>query len=428
LADASLGALFTALGFLILLSACFSASETAMMALNRYRLRHLVDSGHRGAKRASRLLERPDRLLGVILLGNNFANIAASSVATVLALELWGEAAIAAAAALLTIVVLIFAEVAPKTLAALYPERVAFPAAYALQPLLLVLYPVVWVVNTIANGFLRLLGISLKLRRAEQLTADELRSVVREADAMIPVSHQTMLLRILDLEKITVDDIMVPRSAIEAIDLDADWDDIVTQLATSHHTRLPVYRNNLDNIIGLLHLRKVLHLSRSTEFNKDTLIQIMREPYFIPEGTPVTQQLINMQTEKRRFGLVVDEYGDLKGLVTLDEILEEIVGEFTTQAPGVSEDLMPQDDGSYIVNGTASVRDLNRKMGWELPTEGPKTLNGLILEYLEDIPESGTSLLLGNYAVEILQTAGTAVKLARIMPRQPEPSEAPDEG
>jgi Mg2+/Co2+ transporter CorB len=396
--------------------------------LNRYRLRHLVDSGHRGAERAAQLLERPDRLLGVILLGNNFANIAASSVATVLALDLFGEASIALAAAALTIAVLIFAEVAPKTLAALYPERIAFPAAYVLQPLLYLLYPVVWAVNTIANGFLRLLGISLHLRRAEQLTADELRAVVREADAMIPVSHQTMLLRILDLEKITVDDIMVPRSAIEAIDLEADWDDIVTQLATSHHTRLPVYRNNLDNIVGILHLRKVLHLSHSAEFNRDTLQQIMREPYFIPEGMPVTQQLLNMQAEKRRFGLVVDEYGDLRGLVTLDEILEEIVGEFTTQAPGLTEELVPQDDGSYIVSGSASVRDLNRKMGWQLPTEGPKTLNGLILEYFEDIPESGTSLLLGNYAVEILQTAGTAVKLARIVPRPSAPSAPSQEG
>jgi Mg2+/Co2+ transporter CorB len=428
LAEPPIGALAAALGFLILLSACFSASETAMMALNRYRLRHLVDSGHRGAERAAQLLERPDRLLGVILLGNNFANIAASSVATVLALDLFGEASIALAAAALTIAVLIFAEVAPKTLAALYPERIAFPAAYVLQPLLYLLYPVVWAVNTIANGFLRLLGISLHLRRAEQLTADELRAVVREADAMIPVSHQTMLLRILDLEKITVDDIMVPRSAIEAIDLEADWDDIVTQLATSHHTRLPVYRNNLDNIVGILHLRKVLHLSHSAEFNRDTLQQIMREPYFIPEGMPVTQQLLNMQAEKRRFGLVVDEYGDLRGLVTLDEILEEIVGEFTTQAPGLTEELVPQDDGSYIVSGSASVRDLNRKMGWQLPTEGPKTLNGLILEYFEDIPESGTSLLLGNYAVEILQTAGTAVKLARIVPRPSAPSAPSQEG
>lgn len=415
MSDLPTSALIGVLIFLILVSACFSAAETAMMALNRYRLRHLAESGHRGARIAAKLLERPDRLLGVILLGNNFTNIAASSVATFLAIEFYGDNAIAVATLPMTLVVLIFAEVAPKTVSALHPETVAYPAAFVLRPLLYALYPIVWAVNSIANLLLRLLGVPLD-RQAQTLNAEELRTVVRDAGAMIPASHQAMLLRILDLEKITVDDVMVPRANIEAVDLDDDWDDIVTQLATSHHTRLPVCRGNLDNIIGIVHLRKVLHLSRGSDFNKESFTRIMRDPYFIPEGTAVTQQLLNMQEDRRRFGLVVDEYGDLKGLVTLDEILEEIVGEFTTHAPGTMDEVIPQEDGSYLVNGTAAIRDLNRKMNWQLRSDGPKTLNGLILEYLEDIPEAGTSLMLGGYAVEILQTKGTAVKMARIKP------------
>jgi len=417
LPDIPLGALVGVLIFLILLSACFSASETAMMALNRYRLRHLAETGNRGARIANELLKEPDRLLGVILLGNNFTNISASAVATILALELYGETAIAVATLLLTLVVLIFAEVAPKTVAALHPEKIAFPAAFILRPLLNGLYPLVWLINSVANALLQRLGISLR-RQNEQLNADELRAVVSEAGAMIPKSHQAMLLRILDLEKITVDDVMVPRADIEAIDLDADWDDILSQLATSHHTRLPVYRGTLENVVGLIHLRQVLHLNRGRDFNKESLLRIVRDPYFIPEGTPLTQQLLNMQAEKRRFGLVVDEYGDLKGLVTLEEILEEIVGEFTTPAPGAMDEIIPQDDGSFLMSGTTNIRDLNRKLGWNLPTTGPKTLNGLILEYLEDIPKAGTSLLLAGHPVEIIRTKGTAVRMARVQPKQ----------
>ena len=409
--------MFSALAILIFLSACFSASETAMMALNRYRLRHLADSGHRGARIASQLLERPDRLLGVILLGNNFVNIAASSVATIIALRLYGDAAIAAAAFLLTLVVLIFAEVAPKTLAAMHPERIAFPAAYVLRPLLALLYPVVWLVNGIANWFLRVLGVQMRTR-TEHLNSEELRSVVRQAGPLIPKSYRAMLLRVLDLEKVTVEDVMVPRAMIEFIDLDDDWDELVKQLATSHHTRLPVCRGAQDNVVGIVHVRQVLHLSRTDEFNKTGLERIMQAPYFIPEGTPLTRQLLNMQSRKQRLGLIVDEYGDLKGLVTLEEILEEIVGEFTTAAPSVAEDVVPQDDGSFLVNAGANVRDLNRKMDWELPTDGPKTLNGLILEHFEDIPEPGTSLLLAGYPLEIIQTRGTAVRMVRIDPER----------
>jgi len=408
--------LFGVLAFLIALSAFFSASETSMVALNRYRLRHLVEQGHRGARLAAKLLERPDRLLGVILLGNNMANIAAASVATIIALKLYGEAAIAIATLLLTLAVLVFAEVAPKTVAALHPERIAFPAAYVLRPLLVLLYPVVWIVNSVANVGLRALGIPLH-RRRDALSAEELRTVVREAGSRIPAQYQSMLLGILDLEKVSVDDVMVPRNYIEAIDLDGDWDDIVGQLATSHHTRLPVYKGSLDHVVGVVHIRQVLQLTQSADFSREGLTRIMQEPYFIPEGAPLTRQLFDMRAKRQRLGLVVDEYGDIRGLVTLEEILEEIVGEFTTTAPGMAEDVIAEDGGTFIVDAAANIRDLNRKMGWTLPADGPKTLNGLILEYLEDIPEPGTSLRLAGYPVEILQTTGSAVKTVRVDPR-----------
>jgi len=421
LTDLHTGALFGLLVFLIVLSAFFSASETSMVALNRYRLRHLVEKGHRGARMAARLLERPDRLLGVILLGNNIANLSAASVATVLALQLYGEAAIAVATMLLTVAVLLFAEVAPKTMAAVHPERVAFPAAYVLSPLLAVLYPVVWIINSVANVGLRMFGVSLE-RRREALSAEELRTVVLEAGSRIPAQYQSMLLGILDLEKVSVDDIMVPRSYIEAIDLDEDWDDIVDQLATAHHTRLPLYRGSLDHVVGIVHMRQVLQLSQSSDFNREGLDRIIQEPYFIPEGAPLTRQLYDMRMTRQRMGMVVDEYGDIRGLVTLEEILEEIVGEFTTTAPGMAEDVIAEDEGTYIVDAAASIRDLNRKMGWNLPADGPKTLNGLILEYLEDIPEPGTSLRLAGYPIEILQTTGAAVKTVRVDPRRQEPA------
>jgi len=415
LADLSLSALIGVLVFLIFLSAFFSASETAMMALNRYRLRHLAKTGNKGARIASTLLERPDRLLGVILLGNNLVNFAAATIAGLIAFKLFGEITLLLVTVPLTITVLIFAEVGPKTVAVLYPERIAFPAAFILLPLLKLGYPVVWIINTVTNFFLRFVGISLKQRK-ERLSTDELRTVVKEAGAMIPATHQSMLLRILDMEKIEVEDIMVPRSTIEGINIDDDWDEVVTQLSTSHHTRLPVFRGSLDKIEGVLHLRKILHLTQANNFNKDSLIKLLSEPYFIPEGAPITQQLLNMQKDKQRFGLVVDEYGDIKGLVTLDEILEEIVGEFNTQAPGTGDEILPQDDSSYLISGGSSVRDINRKLGWKLPIDGPKTLNGLILEYLEDIPEAGTSLMLEGHPVEIIQAKGTAVKMAKIMP------------
>jgi Mg2+/Co2+ transporter CorB len=413
--DVPIGALAIALTLLILLSAFFSASEIGMMALNRYRLKHLAESGHRAARIAHKLLERPDRVLGVILLGNNFANLAASAVTTIIALKIFGEASIAVATALLTITILIFAEVAPKTIAAMQPERVAFPAAYVLRFLLKVCYPIIWLINQIVNQMLRLLGVPLD-KRGDQISTEELRLAVMDAGTLIPKTHQAMLLGILDLEKITVEDVMVPRGQIQGIDFDDDWDDILAQLTRSRYTRLAIYRGSLENVIGMIHMRKVLNGLRENKLSRETLIQSMTEPYFIPEGTPLNTQLLNFKKTKRRIGFVVDEYGDIMGLVTLDEILEEIVGDFSTEAIGKIEDIRPQADGSYLVKGGASIRDLNRKLGWELPSDGSRTVNGLITEYLEDIPAPGTSLMLNGYQVDVMRTRGTAVEVARIRP------------
>ena len=417
MSDLPLGALTGALIFFILLSAFFSAAEIGLMTLNRYRLRSMAQGGSKGARLALRLLERPDRLLGIILLGNNFANIAASSVASLIAFRLYGENAIAAAAGLLTLVILIFAEVAPKTFAALKPERVGVPAAWVLRPLLAAFYPLVWFVNLLGNWLLRLFGVSVKRRPTAEVTAEELRAILREADIFIPASHQDMMLAVLDLEKITVEDVMVPRNRIIGVNFDAEWDDIVNQLTTSPYTRLPVFRGNLDHVLGIVHARRVLNLLREDKLDRESLQAVIVEPYFVPVGTSLTTQLLNFKQAQTRLGLVVDEYGDIQGLVTLDEILEEIVGDFTTRALGrASEDVHKQPDGSYLVRGTMSLRDLNRRLQWDLPTEESRTLNGLILEYLEDIPETGTSLLLNGYMIEVVRTRGTAVDVARIRP------------
>jgi Mg2+/Co2+ transporter CorB len=387
-----------------------------MMALNRYRLKNLAENGHRSAKLASRLLERPDRLLGVILLGNNLVNLSAASISTIAALRLYGEPAIALFTFILTLVVLIFAEVAPKTLAMRHPESIAYPASYILIVLLWLLYPLVWVINLIANQVLRLFNSNEEYNQ-DALNKDELRTVVSEAESLIPKSHHDMLMSILDLERITVEDIMVPRNAIECIDLDDEWDEILEQLATSHHTRLPVFQGNIDNVVGVLHLRRAIHAIQMDNLDREKLMKILRPAYFVPVDTPVMQQLLIMQNEHHRLGLAVDEYGDLQGMVTMDEILEEIVGEFTTQAIGEAPDVHKQSDGSFMVYGMASIRDVNRNMGWELPVDGPKTLNGLILERLEDIPQPGTTMLIDNYPVEVVQTKGAAVRMARIYPR-----------
>ena len=422
--DIPLSALFGALAFLIVLSAFFSGSETGLMTLNRYRLRHLVRARHRGAVRAQKLLERPDRLIGLILLGNNFVNILASTLTAVIAFRIAGEAGLVAGAALLTLVILIFSEVTPKTLAALHPERVAFRAAYIYGPLLTLLYPFVWAVNIIANSILRMIGVSPEQGASHTLSQEELRTVVLEAGAMIPKRHQDMLLNIIDLEKVTVEDIMVPRKEISGIDLDEDWSTIMRQIISSQYTRLPVYRGNIDHVVGFIHLRKILPLLKLDELDKEALVKSIREPLFIPENTPLNRQLLNFQRERRRVGLVVDEYGDIQGLVTLEDILEEVVGEFTTDPSTRSKDIMPQDDGSYLINGTATIRELNRALNIELPTDGPKTLNGVVLEYLEDIPEPGTSLLLSGYPVDIVQTQDNLVKTLRLHPAKRQPTAA----
>lgn len=414
--DIPLSVLFGTLIFLLILSAGFSSSETGLMSLNKYRLRHLTKNKHKGAIHAQRLLEQPDRLIGLILLGNNFVNVLASSITTIIALRLGGETAIAAAAGILTLVILIFSEVAPKTLAVLYPERIAFPAAYVYVPLLKVLYPLVFIINVITNGLLRLFGVNIpKVSKTQHLSQEELRTVVHEAGSLIPKRHQAMLLSILDLEKVTVEDIMVPRNEIVGIDLDDEWSVITEKLKHSQHTQLLAYRGDIDNVVGLFHLKNVLHLLAEEQFNLDTLKEIIRDPYFIPVTTPLNTQLINFQRQERRIGLAVDEYGDICGLVTLEDILEEIVGEFTSDPATTIRDVHPQEDGSFLVDGSANIRELNRMMHWHLPSDGPKTLNGVIIEYLESIPEPGTSVKIAGYPIEILQTAGNVIKTTRII-------------
>lgn len=401
--DFPAGMLFGLLLLLIALSAFFSSSETGMMSINRYRLSHQASSGQRSAKRVLRLLARPDRLIGVILIGNNFVNNLAASIATIIAIHFFGEVSgPAISTALLTVVVLIFAEVTPKTFAAIKPERIAYPASMILEPLLKLMYPLVWAVNILSNGLLRLLGVKSLDGGADHLTRDELRTVVHEAGTLIPRRHQTMLLSILDLENVTVNDIMVPRHEVVGIDLDDELEEILAQIRTSQHTRLPVYKGDINSIIGMLHLRNAARFLCRGEVTKAAIVEEAREPYFIPESTPLHTQLLNFQKQKRRIGIVVDEYGDVEGLVTLEDILEEIVGEFTTDVTDLEQDMLLQADGSHVIDGTASVRDINKSLGWQLPTDGPKTLNGLILEYLEAFPSGQACLQIGNIRMEIL--------------------------
>jgi len=412
--DFPLGLLFGLLFLLICLSAFFSSSETGMMSINRYRLSHQANSGEPRAQRVARLLARPDRLIGVILIGNNFVNNLAASIATIIAIHFFGEVTgPAVATALLTITVLIFAEVTPKTYAAVKPERIAFPASRVLEPLLKLLYPLVWLVNAISNGLLRLMGVKSIDGSGDHLTRDELRTVVHEAGTLIPQRHQAMLLSILDLENVTVNDIMVPRHEVMGIDLDDDLEEILTQIRTSQHTRVPVYKGDINNIIGMLHLRNAARFLSRGEVTKAAIVQEAREPYFIPESTQLHTQLLNFQKQKRRIGIVVDEYGDVEGLVTLEDILEEIVGEFTTDVAGMEQEIHHQEDGSQLIDGTANIRDINKALGWQLPTDGPKTLNGLILEHLEAFPDGPACLQVGSVRMEILEVRDNLVTAAR---------------
>jgi Mg2+/Co2+ transporter CorB len=412
--DVPLALLFASLLVLLALSALFSGSETALMAINRYRLRHLVRIGHTGARRVEELLRQPDRLISLVLLGNNFVNVLASSIATLIALRLWGEAGIAIGAALLTITLLIFSEVTPKTLAALHPERLAFVAGYYLSALMAVLLPVVLVVNFFSTGLLRLLGVHPQASGGNQLTREELKTLLFEAGHHFAPRHRGMLLRLLDLESVVVEDVMVRRNEVRYLDIDDSWPDQLEQLRNSPHTRLPVCRGSLDNIIGVLHLRQIMHLLAGDDFDSERLQALLEEPYYVPEGTSLTQQLLQFQAHRAHLAIVVDEYGDTVGLVTVEDILGEIIGELTDTPSAVMSDVHPQADGSCLVAGSASVRELNRTMGWELPLSDAKTLNGAILEHLEDIPTPATSLLLGDYPVEIVQTRGNVVQVARI--------------
>ncbi len=423
--DIPLSFLFISLVLLIVMSAFFSGSETGLMSLNRYRLKNLADKKHKGAQRAQTLLETPERLIGLILLGNNLVNILASAIATIIGIRLMGDFGFIFSTIVLTFVILVFAEVTPKTMAALHPERFALPSAFVLKPMLMLLYPLVWLINLFTRGIFKLLGISAQARSHYDLSSEELRIVVNEAGTMIPQQHQQMLLSILDLEKVTVEDIMVPRTEITGIDINDDWQHIMQQLAESQHTRMPVYDGDIDKVRGMIHLRNALHLFTKETSSKEDLQKIIREAYFVPEGTPLNTQLLNFQRERRRIGLVVNEYGDILGLVTLEDILEEIVGEFTTDPAALSKDVHLQEDGSYLVDGSTSVRELNRVLNWNLPTEGPKTLNGLILEYLETIPDPGTSLLIADYPLEIVQTSQNAVKTVHINPNWKQINEDP---
>ena len=412
-------ALLITLVLLVVISAYFSSSETSMMSLNRYRLRHLAKDNNKVALRVEKLLSKPDKLIGLILIGNNLVNILASALATIIGQRLFGDAGIAIATGTLTLVILIFAEVTPKTLAVLYPEKIAFPSSLLLTPLQKLLSPLVWLINGFSNGLLRLFGIKVTHQTDNALSSDELRSVVHEAGSMIPAHHQQMLLSILELEEVTVDEIMVPRNEIAAIDINDDWESIIKQLKYRTHTMTLLYRDTIDDAIGFLHARDslLILLKEKEEFSKTTLLRSVHELYFIPEGTPLNTQLIKFQMNKERIGLVVDEYGDIQGLVTLADILEEIVGDFTTTREyQSSQEIHKQLDNSYIIEGSMGIRDLNKEMGWTLPTDGPRTLNGLIIEHLEEIPTTKISARICGYPMEILEVENNMVKLVKIIP------------
>jgi Mg2+/Co2+ transporter CorB len=411
--DVPLTALIGLLFALLLLSAFFSGSETALVSLNRYQLRHRAREGHRGARLAERLLQRPDRLISLILLGNNLVNFSAASLVAIISLKIGGQPAVALGTLILTLVVLIFAEAAPKTLAALHPERIAYPAAIIYYPLLKIIYPVVWLTNIASRGVLFLFGVRSGDAGLDPLTREELRTIVHESGGRISSRYQQMLLSILDLEQVTIDDVMVPHNEIIGIDLDDDFADIERIIRESEHTRLPVYRDNIDQIVGILHLRRLANMAQQS-FDKESLQQILAEPYFVPEGTPLSTQLVQFQRRRERIALVVDEYGDIQGIVTLEDILEEIVGEFTTDPADEVEDVVKEGTGSFLVNGAANIRELNRAQGWELPTDGPKTLNGLIVELLETIPEPSTCVKISGYPLEIVASDENRVRTVRI--------------
>ncbi|MEQ1439555.1 HlyC/CorC family transporter [Fontimonas sp. SYSU GA230001] len=415
--DIPLSALFGLLFALLCCSAFFSGSETGLMTMNRYRVKTRAQKGERSAKLVWDMLQRPDRLIGTILLGNNFVNTLAASVATLIGLRLFpGETGIAVATGGLTLLLLVFGEVTPKTLAALHPERFGTPAAYVLWPMMRLLAPLVWAVTLVGHGILRVFGISADEAAQHSLSTEELRTVVAEAGAMIPHRHQKMLLSILDLEKATVEDIMVPRNEIVGIDISEPWPAVKEAIIGSQHTRIPVFDGSIDNLKGIVHLRRVVRLAAEDSLDVQSLLALAREPYFIPEGTPLNQQLLNFQNQKRRIGFVVDEYGDIQGLVTIEDILEEVIGEFTSDPATRIKNVYADADGSFRVNGSVTIRSLNKNLGWKLPTNGPKTINGLMLEKLEHLPQPGARVEIAGYSFEITEMRANAIKSTRVWP------------
>ncbi len=427
LSEAPLSLLLLGMLVMLLLSAYFSSSETAMMAVNRYRLRHLVKERHKGARRTNNLLRRPDRLLSVILIGNNLVNFSAATLATIIGIRLLGDVGVAVAPVVLTLIFLVFAEVAPKTIAAQHPERIAFASSAILKPLLKFMYPVVWFVNALSNLLVKPFAADGEAPNADHLTQDEMRTLVDE-NVALPTRRQNMLLNVLDLEKVTVNDIMVPRGEIVGIDLENPVEEILSLMASSEHTRLPVYRENVNNIVGIMHLRRAVRLLKLTrDVSVEDVIAQTREPYFVPEATALNTQLVNFQKEKRRIALVVDEYGDVQGIVTLEDILEEIVGEFTTDFAGSTEEITSLTDGSYKIEGMAVLRDINRALSWELPTAGPRTLNGLITAHLGVIPEANVCLLIENYRIETLTISDNRINNVRIEQIETEAVDDPED-
>lgn len=416
----STGTLIIILVIMVVVSAYFSASETGMMTLNRYRLRHQAKQGNRAARRVEKLLTHPDRLISLVLIGNNLVNILASALATIVGIRLYGDAGVAIATGILTFVILLFAEVLPKTFAALNPERIAFPSSLLLIPLQKLMLPLVWVLNMLSRLIMRMCGIKSNVRLSDAISKDELRTIVNESQSQISRRNQDMLISVLDLEKVSVGDIMVPRNEIVGIDINDDWKSIMRQLTHSPHGRIVLYRDSLDDAIGMLRVREAYRLMiEKKEFNKENLLRAADEIYFIPEGTPLNIQLVKFQRNKEKVGIIVDEYGDIQGLVTVEDILEDIVGDFTTSmSPTLAEEVTPQSDGSVLIEGSANVRELNKAFNWHLPAEGPRTVNGMLLEVLEDIPLANTRVQVKNYDVEILDVQDNMIKQVRVTPRQ----------
>ena len=416
--DISLSTLYVTLAVLLIVSAFFSISETSMMALNRYRLKHLTQSGLRGARLVSDLLAKTDKFLGVVLLGNNLVNAASALLVGLIAERYLGqnELSLFVATTVAAFIILVFSEITPKILGATYPERIALPSAYVLTPLLRVSQPVVWFVNLFVQTLLGLMRLRPAPGHGEQkLTVEELRALVLET-SYLPQKHQSILMNLFDLEAITVDDVMVPRSHIEAVDFSSPLEQIQQQIATAHHRRVLVYQGHLDEVVGTLRVRSVLNLVQNEELTKEKLRTHIRDAYFVPAGTPLFSQIQNFQEQQDRLSLVVDEYGELMGLVTMEDILEELIGEFTTQSPLQAGGFVIQSDGSYLVEGATLLRELNRKLGFNFPLDGPKTLNGLILEHLQDMPVPATSIKIAGYPLEIVQTHDRVVKAVRVLP------------